>query len=114
MNRFAKQLSVFEERAEPVVPLTKQGWIELEMYFDFRLPDDFKDFVAEAAEYWFEGEIPTGRIDESTGKLEWLQIVKRERDESGNPIPNHLVPFCSVGNGDYHCFRILDRKSGNY
>jgi len=114
MQRFEKQLSVYGKRAESTAVPSDEDWMALEAYFGFRLPQDFKVFVAEAADYYFEGEVPSRRVDDSSGCLPWLGIVRREREESGNPIPSHLVPFCGVGNGDYHCFRILDRETGSY
>ena len=114
MNKFEKQLSAYAKRDEPVAVPAEVDWRDLETYIGFQLPQDFKVFVAEAADYYFEGEIPSGRNDDSSSYVGWLTIVMREREQSENPIPRNLVPFCGVGNGDYHCFRILDRETGSY
>ena len=98
---FAHVLKRYDTRAEPLPAPTDGDWARLEQSLGVSLPADFKVFCEHVRSYYFEGELPAiyGTVSDGT---EWEVLLARERKHG---LPQFLVPFCSVGNGDLHCFR---------
>lgn len=113
MNDFSDQLSNYDLRETELEEPTNEDWEELEKKTKFIFPDDFKDFFKQVRKYYFEGELPSfsGRVSDG---IDWFDLIDRERNQSENPIPVQLIPFCGVGNGDYHCFHITDAGSRTF
>ena len=113
MTDFSEDLLQYDRRPEPLPQISADDWVEIENLAGSALPSEFKDFCAQVREYYFEGNIPSFHGKGTDGD-DWLTVLHREREQCENPIPASLIPFCGVGNGDYHCFRIRDAQRCAY
>lgn len=108
---FEKYLKRYSKREVPLHAPSAEEWDKMETELNFHFPPEYRVFVDEAVAVYFEGEIPVCGVDRQGG---WLNILLRERGDSDSCIPMSLIPFCGVGNGDYHCFRRTDMPIDGY
>ena len=81
--------------------------IEFEQKLKYRLPEDFKNFLKVCNGFEIVSDIVYG-IHPDDNKLDLYSNYLWEKDESGNPIFEHLLPISPNGFGDYYC---LDLKT---
>lgn len=72
---------------------------------DLILPEDYLYFMKWSNWFSIFGLEILGIGNE---RFDLLKHVQREQNETNNLMPQFLVPFSPVGNGDYYCFDIKD------
>jgi hypothetical protein len=86
----------------PEVPPSESEWALLESQLGCQFPTDFRVLHDLMAKYIFEGEYlciaPVENYDD-------IATVYNYERNSGRNWPVELIPFYSVGNGDYLCFK---------
>lgn len=90
-------------------PITEADWNKLENLVQTQFPESYRWFVELMAEYSFPGDI--------------LNIQERGRTNGNDPVSlvfesefrdseyPWLVPFYSIGNGDYFCFDAREKEN---
>ncbi|HBA73086.1 MAG: SMI1 / KNR4 family protein [Geobacteraceae bacterium GWC2_55_20] len=93
---------------EPVagVSPTDQDWKVLQDFFKTELPHEFISFVELMSEYAFPGDILKVQEADVDGSDTILSTYQHERKEG--LWPPQLIPFYSVGNGDYFCLSAVE------
>lgn len=113
MADFSPYLQIYGLRETPKKAPSPEDWSHLEEWTGFVFPEDFKSFYEQARYYHFEGELPSV-FGKGTDGMDWMELLSREREAADVQLPRDLVPFCAVGNGDFHCFRKLDPTGATY
>jgi hypothetical protein len=93
---------IFPTESEPLAAPTTTDWEEIKTFFSTEFPEDFVFFMELIGNYCIKGELL--RISEKnniSGIDTIVSAVLAERTV-GN-WPENLIPFFSVGNGDYYC-----------
>ncbi|EEM02756.1 MULTISPECIES: SMI1/KNR4 family protein [Bacillus] len=77
-------------------------WVKIEKKFGCQFPKEFKYFIELMSEYVFPGEI----LNVSSGKTNGNDTIEFTYDYEMKEgfWKNELIPFYSIGNGDYFCF----------
>ncbi|MCA9016182.1 MAG: SMI1/KNR4 family protein [Planctomycetaceae bacterium] len=83
-------------------PPTEQEWKSLEDRFDCKLPSELRDFIDLMAEYSFPGEILNVGAGPNNGN-DTIEVAYEYEIEWNPSWAPTMVPFYSVGNGDYFC-----------
>lgn len=91
----------------PKEPPTEQDWEGLESRFSFKFPDEFKYFSEIICRYCLSGGYLS--IGPGKGEDDIALVYDNEMEEGLWHDPN-LIPFYSVGNGDYYCFNKTNSK----
>lgn len=91
----------------PHEPPTEQDWETLERRFDFRFPDEFKLLHEVICRYCLDGGYLA--IGKRPHEDDIALVYDREMEEELWHDPD-LIPFCSIGNGDYYCFNKTNSK----
>lgn len=95
----------------PFYKPTEEDWKLLTSKYDWKLPESFKVFLDLTSEYVFEGDLlnvadhPKGNGND-TIELTYLMEVENGLDE-------RMVPFLSIGNGDYLCLNGQEGESSS-
>ena len=96
-------VSTFRQRADSLPSPTVNDWAALRSYFGAtQLCDEFVFFMELAGRFRIEGEllrVADGRCLQGVDTI--VSAVEAEKGISG--WPGSLIPFYSVGNGDYYC-----------
>ena len=84
------------------LPPTEQEWRSLEDRLDCTLPSELRDFIDLMTEYSFPGDILNvgERPNNGNDTIEVAYDYEVEWNSSWLPT---MIPFYSVGNGDYFC-----------
>lgn len=86
---------------------TEEDWESLEKCFECKLPLEFKYFIELMTKYIFPGDI----LNVSSGKTNSNDTISftYEYEIEHGKWDKELIPFYSIGNGDYFC---LHSKEG--
>lgn len=90
-------------------PPSKAGWEILERKFSTSFPIGFVYFMELMAEYSFPGDILNVRCEGRTNGNDTIAAVYDAEMAYGS-FPSYLVPFYSVGNGDYFALNAKERE----
>ncbi len=98
--------AVLSPRSIPLAPPSPGDWGYLEEKMTCRFSDDFKTFYEALSRYRFPGDIlAVSAIDR--GDVDTIDFVHSMEMDLGNWDVD-MVPFYSIGNGDYFC---ISRKT---
>ena len=102
-----------EKEFEKIDQPSKQDWDKLEQLVGTLFPESYRWFVELMTEYSFPGEILNIQESGLTNGNDTVSIVYESEFRDGDRP--WLVPFYSIGNGDYFCFDSREREnSGVY
>lgn len=81
-------------------------WLKIENKFGCEFPNEFKFFIELMSEYVFPGDI----LNVSSGKTNGNDTIEFTYDYEIKEgyWEKELIPFYSIGNGDYFCLRSKD------
>ena len=97
-----------EELAQIDLP-TDADWDKLQQLVQTRFPESYRWFVELMAEFSFPGDILNIQESGQTNGNDPVSIVfESEFRDSDHPW---LVPFYSIGNGDYFCFDAREKEN---
>jgi hypothetical protein len=82
-------------------------WRRLENKFQTKFPDEFIWFMELMTEFSFPGEILNVRVSGNTNGNDGIEFTYDHEIKNGT-WPTTLIPFYSIGNGDYFCLSIKE------
>ncbi|HDV8362848.1 TPA: SMI1/KNR4 family protein [Bacillus cereus] len=93
--------SMLDKELEGLDSPSDNDWRELEKKFGCQFPKEFKCFIELMSEYVFPGDI----LNVSSGKTNGNDTIEFIYDYEMKEgfWKNELIPFYSIGNGDYFC-----------
>ncbi len=93
--------SMLDKELEDLDSPSDNDWRELEKKFGCQFPKEFKCFIELMSEYVFPGDI----LNVSSGKTNGNDTIEFIYDYEMKEgfWKNELIPFYSIGNGDYFC-----------
>lgn len=83
---------------------TQEDWDYLEQYFNCKFDEYFKAFMDLMSKYSFEGDILG--ISEKGDTDSIIYVYNHELEFQEGVWDTDLIPFHSIGNGDYECISI--------
>jgi hypothetical protein len=90
-------------------PITEADWNRLENFVQTQFPESYRWFSELMAEFAFPGDILNIQECGNTNGNDPVSLVfESEFRDSEYPW---LVPFYSIGNGDYFCFDAREKKN---
>lgn len=94
-------ISILDKETESLKSPSANDWIKIEKKFGCQFPNEFKYFIELMAEYIFPGDI----LNVSSGKTNGNDTIEFIYDYQMNKgsWQEGLIPFYSIGNGDYFC-----------
>jgi hypothetical protein len=94
--------ALFRTRMPRDAPPAPIEWEKLATHFGCQFPEDFVTFHEVVGRVWFEGELLRIGVDgELRGDDAIVSAYEAEKAIGG--WPEDMVPFYSIGNGDYIC-----------
>ncbi|MNV46366.1 SMI1 / KNR4 family protein [compost metagenome] len=98
--------TVVEEEVNQFEPPSQSDWINFENKFSCTFSNEFKNFIELMSQYSFPGDI----LNVSTGSTNGNDSIEFTYEyelsqENWNP---DMIPFYSVGNGDYFCLSKME------
>ena len=94
--------SLFTLKSDTNTPPTQSNWNELVSFFGASFPDEFISFMELAGNHYIEGGLLRIADDGNIRGKDTI-ISSVEAEKSLGSWPDDLIPFYSVGNGDYYC-----------
>ena len=85
-------------------------WEALARKFDCEFSDDFVQFSELASKYEGFGDLLSVRLDGNVRTQDTIILTYDFEMEHGRWIPD-MIPFYSIGNGDYECLSIKEGKN---
>ena len=102
--------NIFRAEMPPKAAPNRSDWDKLFAFFETEFPDDFVHFMNLSGNFYIEGELLRVAVDgELIGDNTIVSVVIAERNIGG--WPDNLIPFFSVGNGDYYCLEKGEQPS---
>lgn len=92
---------ILEREFRSVDPPGNEDWERLERRFTTQFPDAFRSFIDLMSIYHFPGDILNVRESGQTNGNDTIALTYDL--EMKNEWNADLIPFYSIGNGDYYC-----------
>lgn len=104
---------IFRAQSPAQAAPTQKDWENLSSFLLTGFPEDFVHFMNLAGSFYIEGELLRVAVNgDLLGADTIASAVIAEKNVGG--WPDNLIPFFSVGNGDYYCLEKGVRSSVVY
>ena len=87
-----------EEFVETFPPVEEKSITKAEMFFKYKLPSEYKEFLKYSNGIIIDGDEIYGI---SNGKEDIINVYIREHNHVQYPMYNNIIPFSPDGRGNY-------------
>lgn len=95
--------SILAQESKQLDIPTESDWIRLSKECSSIFPDDFIFFIELMAEFKFPGDILNVTSEGKTNGNDTIALIYEKEFGCSNVASQGLIPFYSLGNGDYFC-----------